>query len=63
MLKNIISIVGAIVIGIIALKIFGFAFSIVLTLFFGLFKFGIILIVALPCYFFIRNKLNKSNRF
>jgi hypothetical protein len=55
MLKNIISIILAIVIALIVLKLISFAFIIAIKLV----RIGIITIIAVPAYFVIKKRLGK----
>jgi hypothetical protein len=55
MIKSIISIILAILIGLIILKVIGFMFTIMWVTM----KLGIILVIAVPFYFLIKNLLKK----
>ncbi|MGI6369754.1 MAG: hypothetical protein GX372_00920 [Ignavibacteria bacterium] len=61
MFQKTISVISAIVLGYIGLKIVTFLFSMLFGIAVGIFKIVVLLAIAIPIYFLINNKLSKKN--
>lgn len=61
MFQKVISIISAIVVGYIGLKIVTFLISLLFGIAVGIFKIVVLLAIAIPIYFLVNNKLSKKS--